>query len=645
ETCEVFGATIDIVPARVVPDPDLTLEEGAIAPWTTDTTEECFDQLLRGAPRAGIPIDVPWRELSEEQRRKVMEGTAEFYGVRDFFEWLQSKRYKMHVRVLLSRYRCYLECPDCGGTRLCEEARSVRVSGKNIAEVTAMDIERAHHFFHEEIELSEHEQEVSSLLLGEIRHRLDYLLHIGLGYLALERNTRSLSGGEMQRVNLATSLGSGLVNTLYILDEPTVGLHPRDNERLIGIMRRLKARGNTVLVVEHDRQIIEAADHVIDMGPGPGERGGQVVFSGTPDGLEDCDRSVTGAYLRGEEEIAVPDERRQPGDEKISLRGVSEHNLKDIDVDFPLGLFICITGVSGSGKSSLVDDTLFPAIKRRKPGGYSGSPGEHRELEGDELIEDAVLVDQSPIGRTPRSNPVTYIKAYSYIRDLFAETRRAKIRNLDAGTFSFNTKGGRCENCKGAGSEKVDMQFLADVYVTCDECGGRRFRDDILEIKYRGFSIHDVLNMTVEKALNVFSDHKPIVRRLRHLRNTGLGYIRLGQPATTLSGGEAQRLKLASYMSKAKDENQLFIFDEPTIGLHFADIRKLIGCIQTLVSGGHTVIVVEHNLDMVKCADHVIDLGPGEGDRGGRVVAAGTPEEIADCEDSHTGRFLADVLD
>lgn len=645
EHCSGYGAAIDIDPRRVVPDPHVSLEDGAVAPWTTDTTESCLQQLLEGAPRAGIPIDVPWKELGEEQKRKVFEGTEHFYGVNDFFDWLQTKKYKMHIRVLLSRYRRYVTCPRCHGTRLCEEARSVYLGGKNMAEVSAMNIEQAHGFFHRDLELSEYERKISRLLLGEIRHRLDYLLGIGLGYLTLDRNTRTLSGGEMQRVNLATSLGSGLVNTLYILDEPSIGLHPRDNDRLIRIVRTLKERGNTVLVVEHDRQIIEAADHVIDLGPGPGRRGGEVVYSGPVDGLKDCQRSVTGAYLRGELRIPVPESRRQPDDEYIRVEGARVHNLKDITVSIPLDAFTCVTGVSGSGKSSLVQETLYGAIKRQKPGGYPDPVGDHDELTGHELIDDVILVDQSPIGQTPRSNPVTYIKAFKYIRQLFAETTEARVRNLDQGTFSFNTRGGRCENCQGAGSLKVDMQFLADIYVTCDTCGGRRYRKDILEIKYKGLSIHDVLEMTVDDAMSFFGDHKKIVQRLRYLRDTGLGYLKLGQPATTLSGGEAQRLKLAAHMAGGKKDRLLFIFDEPTVGLHFDDVKKLISCIQGLVSSGHTVVVVEHNMDVVKCADHVIDLGPEEGERGGEVVAAGTPEQVAESEQSHTGRFLRGALD
>ncbi len=644
ENCSGYGAIISISRQRVVPGPRKSLREGAIAPWTTDSTRECLDQLLEGAPKAGIPLDVPWQELEEWQQDAVFEGTEHFYGVLDYFNWLESKKYKLHVRVLLSRYRSYLTCPDCEGTRLCGEARAARVSGRSIAEVNSFTIGRAAQFFREAIELTDEEREISALLLREIRSHLDCLEKIGLDYLTLDRLTRTLSGGEMQRVNLATSLGSALVNTLYILDEPSIGLHPRDADRLIGILNDLRDAGNTVVVVEHDRQIIQAADHVIDLGPRAGERGGEVVYAGPVGGLPECEKSVTGAYLRGELRIPVPEERRRPGPEEIVIRGAREHNLKNVTVRFPLGLFICVTGVSGSGKSTLVQDTLYGAIKRRKPGGYADPIGEHDELSGDDLVDDVTLVDQSPIGQTPRSNPVTYVKAFSYIRKLFAGTREARIRNLDQGTFSFNTPGGRCENCGGTGTIKVDMQFLADVYVTCDRCGGRRFQENILEIKYRGQSIYDVLQMTADHALRFFRDHKPIADRLRYLSRTGLGYIRLGQPATTLSGGEAQRLKLASHIADGKKERQLFLFDEPTVGLHFDDIRKLLSCFQTLVDHGHTVIVVEHNLDVIKCADWVIDLGPEQGAGGGRVVVAGPPEDVAWCEESHTGRFLCGAL-
>ena len=645
DSCTGYGAIIDIARWSVVPDPGKSLSEGAIAPWTTDSTAECREQLLEGAPEADIPVDVPWGELEDWQKDAVFEGTEHFYGVMDYFNWLESRKYRLHVRVLLSRYRTYLPCPGCNGTRLCREALAVKICGRNVAEVSSMSIERAHHFFHEEVELSAYEEKISELLLREIRSRLDCLVQIGLGYLTLDRLTRTLSGGEMQRVNLATSLGSALVNTLYILDEPSIGLHARDVDRLIAILKTLRDVGNTVVVVEHDRRLIEAADHVVDLGPGAGERGGRVVYSGPVEGLVRCAESLTGAYLRGQARIPVPEERRKRTPERLVLKGAREHNLKDITVEFPLGLFVCVTGVSGSGKSTLVQDTLYGAIKRRKPGGYAERVGDHDELLNVDLVGDVILVDQSPIGLTPRSNPATYIKVFAYIRKLFAETRDARIRNLSPGAFSFNTPGGRCETCEGAGSIRVDMQFLADVYVTCDQCQGRRYRKDTLDVKYKGHSIHDVLEMTADEALNFFADQRNIVRRLRYLSRTGLGYVRLGQPATTLSGGEAQRLKLASHMAAGGKEKLLFVFDEPTVGLHFEDIRKLLSCFQSLVDAGHTVLVVEHNLDVIKYADYVVDLGPEQGEEGGHVVAAGTPEQIARSKGSHTGRFLREVLE
>ena len=641
ERCSGYGAMIDIDMRRIVPDPRQTLAGGAIAPWTTKTTEECLAQLLGGAQDAGIPTDVPWEDLTERQRRQVFEGTEHFYGVRDFFDWLETRKYKLHVRVLLSRYRRYVTCTACGGTRLCPNALAVRIGGRNIGDIGAMTIERAHGLFHREIELSDYERSVCETVLHEIRDRLDYLLRIGLGYITLDRHTRTLSGGEMQRVNLATSLGSALVNTLYILDEPSIGLHPRDNQRLIDIIKSLRDRGNTVLVVEHDRDIIEAADWVIDIGPGAGELGGELIFAGAPDALHNCENSVTGAYLAGEATIDVPEARRKSREGVISLKGCCEHNLKDVDVDIPLGLFTCVTGVSGSGKSTLVQDTLYGAVKRHKPGGYGDEVGRSRRITGCELVDDVVLVDQSAIGRTPRSNPATYMKVYSRIRELFAATRESRIRNLGINAFSFNTPGGRCELCEGAGHVRVDMQFMADVYVTCGQCQGKRFRPDVLDIRYQGLSIHDVLQLTVAQALKLFRRERRIVNGLRPLYNVGLGYLRLGQAANTLSGGEAQRLKLASYLARTAKKNLLLIFDEPTVGLHFDDIKRLLSCLQSLVDAGHTVVVVEHNLDVVKCADYVIDLGPEEGDRGGEVVVAGAPEEVAACSRSHTGRFLA----
>jgi len=644
ENCSGYGATIDISRQRVVPDPNKSLRDGAVAPWTTESTAECQEQLLAGAPKAGIPTDVPWAKLKERQKEAVFNGTEHFYGVLGFFNWLETRKYRLHVRVLLSRYRSYVRCSACNGTRLRPEALAVKVSGKSIAEISAMTIDDAKRFFEDEIELSEYELAISGLLVREIRSRLNCLVRIGLGYLTLDRLTRTLSGGEMQRVNLTTSLGSALVNTLYILDEPSVGLHARDADRLIAILENLRDVGNTVLVVEHDRRIIEAADYALDLGPGAGERGGRIVYAGPIEGLKECPESITGAYLRGELRILVPETRRKPGRERIVLKGAREHNLKGITVEFPLGLFMCVTGVSGSGKSTLVRDTLYGAIRRQKPGGYAEEIGAYDEMLGHDLIDEVIMVDQSPIGLTPRSNPATYTKVYSYIRELFAQTRDARIRNLGPGMFSFNTPGGRCEECQGAGSIRVDMQFLADVYVTCERCHGKRFRRDILDVRYKGRSIHEVLEMTADEATTFFRDQRSITSRLRYLRDSGLGYIKLGQPATTLSGGESQRLKLASYMASAGQGRLLFIFDEPTVGLHFDDIRKLLSCFQSLVDEGHTVLVVEHNLDVIKYADYVIDLGPEQGEIGGEVVVAGTPEQVARCERSHTGRFLREVL-
>ncbi len=644
ENCSGYGSTIEIDPRRVVPDESLSLAEGAVQPWNTDSTEECLQQLLEGAPKAGIPVDVPWEKLDDEQKDQVMHGCAHFYGVMDFFDWLRSKKYKLHVRVLLSRYRQYVTCSKCHGTRLRPEALAVKIDGKNIAEINAMTIAEADKYFSEYLELQDTDKVVASTILEELRSRLHYFSLIGLGYITLERPTRTLSGGEMQRLNLAAGLGSALVNTLYILDEPSIGLHPRDNDRLLDIIRRLRKLGNTVVVVEHELQIIRQAEHVIELGPGAGEFGGKIVHSGHIDGLIKTAESVTGAYLSGGNRIELPRERRRPGKERIQLNGCSHHNLKTIDVEFPLGLFICVTGVSGSGKSTLVQDTLYGAIKRRKPGGYGEEVGSLEKIVGWDLIDDAVLVDQSPIGRTPRSNPATYMKFYDAIRKLFSGTREAKIRNLSPGTFSFNTQGGRCEKCEGAGKIQVDMQFLADIYVVCDQCEGKRFHRDILKIKYKGRSIDDVLQMSVSEAMRLFSDQKAIADKLKMLYDTGLGYLKIGQAATTLSGGEAQRLKLARFMTARSSKKQLMIFDEPTVGLHCEDVKKLLRCFQQLVERGHTVLVVEHNLDVIKSADYVIDLGPEEGEDGGYIVASGTPEDIAKCSQSITGEYLHDVL-
>ena len=548
----------------------------------------------------------------------------------------------MHVRVFLSRYRGYLACPDCGGARLRREARNVRIGGRTVDEVSALTVDAARQFF-TDLQLSEKESAVADKVLKEIQKRLSFLSDVGLDYLSLDRLSSTLSGGESQRINLATSLGSALVGTLYVLDEPSIGLHSRDNQRLIDILRQLRDQGNTVLVVEHDEDMIRVADHIVDMGLGAGEQGGRVVYSGTLPGLLQETRSLTAKYLRNELAIPVPSPRRKGIGQKIRLRGASEHNLKDVDIAIPLNTLTCVTGVSGSGKSTLVHDVLYAAIKRAK-GDWDRRVGTFSELEGLEYITDVALVDQTPIGRTPRSNPVTYLKAFDPIRELFSLTKDAKARGLTASHFSFNVPGGRCEACQGEGEVRVEMQFLADVFVPCDQCDGKRFKPQVLEVKYRGRSVHQVLEMTVREALTFFSTSPKVLRRLQVLDEIGLGYLRLGQPATTLSGGEAQRIKIAAHLSSFGGERVLYILDEPTTGLHFDDIAKLLAAFRKLVEAGHTLLVIEHNLDVIKTADYVIDLGPEGGAAGGEVVATGTPEQIVQVEASHTGRALRDVL-
>jgi excinuclease ABC subunit A len=588
-------------------------------------------------------VDVPWKDLTPGERQFVIDGDGgEYEGVRGFFNWLERKKYKVHVRVFLSRYRGYLTCPDCGGSRLRREPRDQQVGGTALAAVCAKPVSEARRFF-DGLRLTEKETAIAAKVLGEIRKRLRFLADVGLDYLTLDRLSSTLSGGEAQRINLATSLGSALVGTLYVLDEPSIGLHPRDNHRLIAILRQLRDQGNTVLVVEHDEDMIRVADHVVDLGLGAGEQGGRVVFSGPLDGLLAEPNSLTARYMRGELSIPVPGTRHRGPGQKIRVLGATEHNLKAIDVTVPLGTLTCVTGVSGSGKSTLVHDIIHPAIKRLK-GSWEKRVGSHRRLEGAEYITDAVLVDQAPIGRTPRSNPVTYLKAFDPIRELFASTKDARARGLTASDFSFNVPGGRCEACEGEGQVRVEMQFLADVFVPCDVCDGTRFKPQVLEVRYRGRNVHDVLEMTVREALGFFGTSSKVLRRLHVLDEIGLGYLRLGQPATTLSGGEAQRIKIAAHLGSHSGDRLLYILDEPTTGLHFDDIAKLLAAFRKLLVAGHTLLVIEHNLDVIKTADHVIDLGPEGGAEGGYIVAAGTPEEIASVEASHTGRALRAVL-
>ena len=641
-TCHGFGNIIELDMDLVVPDHAKSINGGAIEPWSKPHYRAQLAELKRAAKTPGLRLDVPWADLTEEERHFVVEGSDAYDGIRGFFRWLERKKYKVHVRVFLSRYRGYLACPDCGGARLRREARVVRVGDRTIDQVSALTVSEAQQFF-AGLQLTEKDATVADKVLREIRRRLSFLADVGLDYLTLDRLSSTLSGGESQRINLATSLGSALVGTLYVLDEPSIGLHSRDNQRLIDILRQLRDQGNTVLVVEHDEDMIRVADHIVDIGLGAGEQGGRVVYSGDLPGLLKETRSLTAKYLRSELAIPVPSPRRRGTGQKIRLYGASEHNLKQVDVEIPLNTLTCVTGVSGSGKSTLVHDVLYAAIKRSKSD-WDRRVGMFRGLEGLEYISDVILVDQTPIGRTPRSNPVTYLKAFDPIRELFAATKDAKARGLTASHFSFNVPGGRCEACQGEGEVRVEMQFLADVFVPCDQCDGMRFKPTVLDVRYRGRNVHQVLDMTVREALTFFSTSPKVLRRLQVLDEIGLGYVRLGQPATTLSGGEAQRIKIAAHLASFGGERLLYILDEPTTGLHFDDIAKLLAAFRKLVEAGHTLLVIEHNLDVIKTADYIIDLGPEGGEAGGHVVATGTPEKIVEVEASHTGRALRDVL-
>jgi excinuclease ABC subunit A len=641
--CHGFGNIIELDMALVVPDSTKSINQNAIEPWSKPHYRAQLAELKRAAKPRGLRLDAPWSELTDEEKRFVIEGDGAAYeGVKGFFRWLERKKYKVHVRVFLSRYRGYLTCPDCAGARLRREARDVQVGGRTIDVVCALTVREADAFF-TGLALSEKETVIADKVLREIRKRLGFLRDVGLDYLTLDRLSSTLSGGESQRINLATSLGSALVDTLYVLDEPSIGLHSRDNERLIAILRQLRDQGNTVLVVEHDADMIRVADTVVDMGLGAGEQGGRVIFSGTFAALLLEPRSLTAKYLRDELAIPVPAVRRKPTNQKLRVLGASEHNLKDIDVEIPLGLLACVTGVSGSGKSTLVHDVIYAALKKAK-GDWDRRVGMHRKLEGAEFVTDVVLVDQAPIGRTPRSNPVTYLKAFDPIRELFAATKDARSHGLTASHFSFNVPGGRCEACEGEGEVKVEMQFLADVFVPCDQCEGKRFKPQVLDVKYRGRGVDQVLDMTVREALTFFSSSPKVLRRLQVLDEIGLGYLRLGQPATTLSGGEAQRIKIAAHLSSHMGDRVLYILDEPTTGLHFDDIAKLLAAFRKLLQAGHSLLVIEHNLDVIKTADWVIDLGPEGGEEGGQLIATGTPEQIIKVEASHTARYLRDVL-
>ncbi|HXY51403.1 MAG TPA: excinuclease ABC subunit UvrA [Terriglobales bacterium] len=657
--CQGFGNTIDFDLDLVIPDKSKSLADGAIEPWTKPKYRPLFTELRRFAKQVGIPLDVSWADLDPEQQKVVIEGEGRFPGVRGFFHHLERKKYKLHVRVFLSRYRGYSVCTTCGGARLRPEAQQVRVAGKNICEVCAMTVEQAVQFF-QDLTLTAPQAAIADKLLVEIRERLRFLNDVGLEYLTLGRLASTLSGGEAQRIQLATSLGSRLVGTLYVLDEPSIGLHPRDTHRLVKILHDLRDLGNTILVVEHDPDIMKAADRILDLGPGAGENGGKVIATGTFAEISKNPASLTGRYLAGELRIQLPGTRRKPGPRQIRIVGAHAHNLKNIDLNIPLGMIVAITGVSGSGKSTLLHDVLYQALvlAKKQSNGAPPSSLAWTRLEGAEFIDEGVLVDQSPIGRTPRSNPVTYIKAFDGIRELFASLAQSQKYGFTAGHFSFNIPGGRCETCQGDGTVTVEMQFLADVELVCEECKGTRYKPQVLEVRYRGKNIHEVLNLTVREALKFFAEVPKIADKLRVLEEVGLGYLRLGQSATTLSGGEAQRMKLAAHLQPAGRETDrassrdpfpgkrrlLYIFDEPTTGLHFDDVSKLLLAFRRLIDKGGSIVVIEHNLEVIKTADWVIDLGPEGGDRGGYVVGFGPPEAIVELPGSYTGKYLAALL-
>ena len=656
--CQGFGNTVDFDLNLVIPDKGLSLSEGAIDPWERPKYRPWFADLKKHAAELGVPMNVPWRELPEAARETVLRGNNQrvpgFVGVYGFFAQMERKKYKLHVRVMLSKYRGYAECPDCRGQRLRAEARSVRIEGKNICQATALTIAEAKAFF-AALKLSPMQEEIAGPILHEVRQRLSFLDAVGLEYLTLDRLASTLSGGEAQRIQLATSLGSRLVGALYVLDEPSIGLHTRDTARLIRILEDLRDLGNTILVVEHDADVLRAADHLLDLGPGAGEFGGQLLAEGVLAEIEANPASLTGRYLSGQISIPVPTRRRVPGRERLVLRGAEVNNLHKLDVEIPLGMLVAITGVSGSGKSTLVHQVLYRAVARALGETEGADPSSvYKSLTGVERLNDVVLVDQTPIGRTPRSNPITYIKGFDLVRELFAAQPEAKRLSLTPGHFSFNVPGGRCNTCEGDGTVTVEMQFLADVELPCEDCNGTRYQAKVLEVQYKGKNIHEVLQMTVKEALRFFAGQVRLLEKLAVLDEIGLGYLRLGQSATTLSGGEAQRVKLAAHLSQVRAANAnakpsqasrvLYILDEPTTGLHFDDVSKLLTAFRKLVDGGGSLIVIEHNLDVIKSADWVIDLGPEGGEGGGRIVAEGTPEDVAGNLLSHTGKWLGRVL-
>ncbi|RKE04686.1 excinuclease ABC subunit UvrA [Marinifilum flexuosum] len=645
--CEGFGKVIGIDEDLVIPNKTISIYDDAVVCWKGEKMQEWKNQLIYAADKFDFPIHRPYFELSEEQKLLLWTGNKHFKGLNAFFKYLESKQYKIQYRVMLSRYRGKTTCPDCRGTRLKKEAGYIKIDGKNIQDLVLMPIIELNSFF-QNLELSKTEEQIAKRLLVDIRNRLQFLSDVGLGYLTLNRLSSSLSGGESQRINLATSLGSSLVGSLYILDEPSIGLHSRDTDLLIKVLKQLRDLGNTVIVVEHDEDIILAADHVIDIGPHAGRLGGEVVFQGDLNALKKSNESLTSQYISQERNIPVPSNRKK-WNNYIEIIGARENNLKGLNIKFPLNVMSVITGVSGSGKSSLVKTILYPALKKHY-GGYSDKSGHFDLLQGDlQLVKNIEFVDQNPIGKSSRSNPVTYLKAYDEIRKLFADQKASQYAGFKASHFSFNIDGGRCDECQGEGIIKVEMQFMADIYLQCESCKGKRFKDDILDIRYNGKNIHDVLEMTVNEATEFFSAskgniEKKIAQRLKPLVDVGLGYVKLGQSSSTLSGGESQRVKLASFLAKEKAEPCLFIFDEPTTGLHFHDIHKLMDAFNALIARGHTLIIIEHNMEIIKSADWLIDLGPEGGNNGGKVVFEGTPEEATKCKQSYTGKYLKEKL-
>lgn len=642
--CEGFGKIVGIDEHLVVPNRALSVYDGAVMCWRGEKMGEWLHEFLREAPAHNFPIFAPYYELTEEQKDYLWHGPRDKACIDSFFKMLEENQYKIQYRVMLARYRGKTVCPACHGSRLKKEALYVKVGGKNIAEIVGMPINDVVEFFRT-LKLDEHDTAVAARLLNEIGNRLKFLQDVGLGYLTLNRLSNTLSGGESQRINLATSLGSSLVGSLYILDEPSIGLHSRDTDKLIKVLRQLQQLGNTVVVVEHDEEIIRAADYIIDIGPKAGRLGGQIVYQGNMSDLKPGSDSYTVKYLLGEERIPLPLAHRS-WNNYIEIKGARENNLNGIDVKFPLNIMTVVTGVSGSGKSTLVRDIFYKALKREYSE-VSDRPGEFLSLEGDvKMVHDIEFVDQNPIGKSSRSNPVTYVKAYDEIRKLMADQPLSKQMGYTAGYFSFNTEGGRCEECKGEGTVTVEMQFMADLVLECESCHGKRFKNETLEVKYDGVNIYDILEMTVNQAVEFFNEHgqKKIVKKLLPLQEVGLGYIKLGQSSSTLSGGENQRVKLAYFLSIEKAEPTIFVFDEPTTGLHFHDIKQLLKAFDALIARGHTVVIIEHNMDVIKCADHVIDLGPEGGDKGGNLVVCGTPEEVAKCAASYTGQYLAEKL-